>query len=74
MWLDKAATWQLAERLGGAALIELIRTETHTCYLGERGELHTWGYGCGHCPACELRARGYAQYLADRAAGTIQDR
>ena len=74
MWLDKAATWQLAEQLGGAALIELIRTETHTCYLGERGELHTWGYGCGHCPACELRARGYAQYLADRAAGAIQDR
>jgi len=74
MWLDKAATWQLAEQLGGAALIELIRTETHTCYLGERGELHKWGYGCGHCPACELRARGYAQYLADRAAGAIQDR
>jgi 7-cyano-7-deazaguanine synthase len=64
MWLDKAATWQLADQLGGKALIELIRNETHTCYLGERGQLHDWGYGCGHCPACELRANGYAQYQA----------
>ena len=62
MWLDKAATWSLAESLGGDALIALIRSGTHTCYLGERGELHDWGYGCGRCPACELRARGYAQY------------
>ena len=62
MWLDKAATWSLAESLGGDALVELIRTGTHTCYRGERGELHDWGYGCGSCPACELRARGYAQY------------
>jgi 7-cyano-7-deazaguanine synthase len=64
MWLDKAATWQVADQLGGKALIELIRNETHTCYLGERGQLHDWGYGCGHCPACELRANGYAQYQA----------
>jgi 7-cyano-7-deazaguanine synthase len=64
MWLDKAATWQLADQLGAKALIELIRNETHTCYLGERGQLHDWGYGCGHCPACELRANGYAQYQA----------
>ena len=62
MWLDKAATWSLAESLGGDALIELIRNGTHTCYLGERGELHDWGYGCGSCPACELRARGYDAY------------
>jgi 7-cyano-7-deazaguanine synthase len=62
MWLDKAATWQLARDLGGEPLIELIRTETHTCYLGERGMLHDWGYGCGKCPACELRARGYARW------------
>ncbi|MDB5854983.1 MAG: queC [Herminiimonas sp.] len=62
MWIDKAATWKLAEDLGGAALVEMIRTETHTCYLGERGALHEWGHGCGHCPACQLRARGYAQY------------
>jgi len=59
MWIDKAQTWELARELGGAALIELIRAETHTCYLGERGDLHDWGYGCGKCPACELRANGY---------------
>ena len=62
MWLDKAATWKLAEDLGGNALVELIRSGTHTCYLGERGELHDWGYGCGKCPACELRAKGYEKY------------
>ncbi len=68
MWLDKAATWSLAESLGGEALVELIRTDTHTCYLGERGELHDWGHGCGHCPACELRANGYAAYRRGRNA------
>jgi 7-cyano-7-deazaguanine synthase len=62
MWLDKAATWKLAEDLGGTALVELIRGGTHTCYLGERGALHDWGYGCGTCPACELRAKGYEKY------------
>ena len=64
MWLDKAATWKLAEDLGGKALVELIRSGTHTCYLGERGQLHDWGYGCGKCPACELRAKGYENYQA----------
>ncbi|MGI4847272.1 MAG: 7-cyano-7-deazaguanine synthase QueC, partial [Janthinobacterium lividum] len=54
MWIDKAATWQLAATLGGAALVELVRTGTHTCYLGQRGTLHSWGYGCGTCPACAL--------------------
>jgi 7-cyano-7-deazaguanine synthase len=62
MWIDKAATWQLAQDLGGQALVDLIRNETHTCYLGERGALHDWGYGCGKCPACELRARGYRRF------------
>ena len=62
MWIDKAQTWKLAETLGGAALVELIRTGTHTCYNGERGQLHDWGYGCGTCPACALRAQGYAQF------------
>ena len=62
MWLDKAATWTLAQQLGGDALLECVRTETHTCYLGERGALHDWGYGCGSCPACELRARGYQAF------------
>ncbi|TWC69842.1 7-cyano-7-deazaguanine synthase QueC [Herbaspirillum sp. SJZ099] len=64
MWIDKAETWELARTLGGDALVELVRADTHTCYLGERGALHDWGHGCGKCPACELRARGYRQYLA----------
>jgi 7-cyano-7-deazaguanine synthase len=64
MWRDKAETWRLAERLGGAELVELIRTGSHSCYLGVRDALHPWGHGCGHCPACELRARGWAAYTA----------
>lgn len=68
MWLNKAATWTLADTLGGKALVELIRTETHTCYLGQRDTLHAWGYGCGACPACELRAHGYKHYIARAAA------
>ena len=63
MWIDKRQTWQLAEQLGGPKLVDLIRSETHTCYLGERGTLHDWGYGCGTCPACELRARGYREFI-----------
>ena len=63
MWLDKAQSWKLAEELGGQALVELIRADTHTCYLGERGTLHAWGHGCANCPACALRARGYQEYL-----------
>lgn len=59
MWIDKAQTWQMAYELGGQPLVDLIIAETHTCYLGERGERHGWGYGCGGCPACELRRRGY---------------
>ncbi len=62
MWLNKAETWQLAATEGGRELVELIRTDTHTCYLGERGMLHDWGYGCGACPACVLRARGWKEY------------
>lgn len=62
MWIDKAETWKMAQDLGGSNLVDLIRSETHTCYLGERGELHDWGYGCGTCPACALRARGYAEF------------
>jgi len=62
MWLDKAASWELARDLGGSALVELIRIHTHTCYLGERGTLHDWGHGCGTCPACALRARGYREF------------
>jgi 7-cyano-7-deazaguanine synthase len=62
MWRDKAATWALADRLGGAALVEAIRTETHSCYLGDRSHFHPWGFGCGACPACELRRRGWEQW------------
>ncbi|KPF90353.1 7-cyano-7-deazaguanine synthase [Rhodopseudomonas sp. AAP120] len=64
MWLDKAATWQLAHDLGGTALVDLIREQSHTCYLGERGARHDWGYGCGECPACALRAKGWREYQA----------
>jgi len=64
MWLDKAATWSLAERLGGQRLVELIIEQTHSCYLGDRTIRHDWGYGCGACPACDLRSRGFARYLA----------
>ncbi len=64
MWLDKADTWQLAHDLGGAALVDLIREHSHTCYLGERGARHDWGYGCGECPACALRAKGWREYQA----------
>ncbi|MBV9065914.1 MAG: 7-cyano-7-deazaguanine synthase QueC [Methylobacteriaceae bacterium] len=62
MWRDKAATWALADELGGHALVNIIIEHTHTCYLGERGERHEWGYGCGLCPACELRARGWREW------------
>lgn len=64
MWIDKADTWRMALDLGGEALVELIVEQTHTCYLGERGPRHPWGRGCGHCPACELRARGYERFRA----------
>jgi 7-cyano-7-deazaguanine synthase len=64
MWIDKADTWRLAESLGGEMLVDLIVEHTHTCYLGERGQRHAWGYGCGRCPACELRARGWERYRA----------
>lgn len=65
MWIDKAQTWELAQSLGGTALVDLIREDTHTCYLGERGTLHDWGYGCGTCPACALRARGYREFVGN---------
>jgi 7-cyano-7-deazaguanine synthase len=68
MWLDKAATWALAHELGGDALVELVRRDSHTCYLGQRGQLHAWGHGCGACPACELRAKGWAQWQLTRCA------
>ena len=68
MWIDKADTWQLARDLGGDRLVSLIIEHTHTCYQGDRTHRHAWGYGCGTCPACELRARGFERYVA-RAVG-----
>jgi 7-cyano-7-deazaguanine synthase len=59
MWIDKAATWTMAEQIGGQALVNLVVEHTHSCYLGDRSRKHDWGYGCGTCPACELRARGW---------------
>ena len=63
MWRDKAATWVLARELGGMPLVELIRDETHSCYQGDRTHRHDWGYGCGACPACELRRRGWEAFV-----------
>jgi 7-cyano-7-deazaguanine synthase len=63
MWIDKTATWRLAEELGGGPLIDLIIEETVTCYEGDRTHRHDWGFGCGHCPACDLRAKGYQRYV-----------
>ncbi|MCA3239175.1 MAG: 7-cyano-7-deazaguanine synthase QueC [Curvibacter sp.] len=71
MWIDKAETWRLAERLGGASLVDLIVEHTHTCYLGDRTHRHAWGYGCAQCPACELRARGWEGYRAGFAPKQI---
>ena len=68
MWIDKAATWALADEIGGRALVDLIVEETHTCYLGDRANRHSWGYGCGTCPACELRAAGFAKWAGGGAA------
>lgn len=64
MWLDKASTWRLTDALGGEALVEAIRTLSHSCYLGDRTQLHDWGYGCAACPACGLRASGWAAYTS----------
>ncbi len=66
MWLDKAQTWSLARDLGGQPLVDLVVEHTHTCYLGERQQRHEWGYGCGHCPACELRAQGFSHFVQAR--------
>lgn len=68
MWIDKAATWRLAETLGGKTLVDLIVEHTHTCYLGDREHRHAWGYGCGTCPACELRARGWVGYVGEASS------
>lgn len=73
MRLTKAQTWALAKRLGGEPLVALTVEDSHTCYLGERGTLHAWGYGCGTCPACELRQRGYEAWDADGRPALVGD-
>jgi 7-cyano-7-deazaguanine synthase len=64
MWTDKAGTWAIAKGLGGASLVELIVEHSHSCYLGDRTRRHPWGYGCGTCPACELREAGWRRWRA----------
>ena len=64
MWIDKAQTWKLAQELGGREFVELVRDETHSCYLGDRTHRHPWGFGCGTCPACTLRAEGWRRFSA----------
>ena len=66
MWIDKAGTWRMARTLGGERFVDLIQEHTHTCYRGDRTIRHAWGYGCGKCPACELRQQGYSAFTADR--------
>jgi 7-cyano-7-deazaguanine synthase len=66
MWIDKAATFALAHQIGGEELLDVLVKETHTCYLGNRSDRHEWGYGCGECPACKLRADGFARWKAER--------
>jgi len=63
MWIDKAGTFAMAEDIGGAALLALVVEDTHSCYLGDRTRRHDWGYGCGECPACSLRAQGFAKFM-----------
>ena len=67
MWLDKAETWALAKELGGDALVETILEHTHTCYESARGPMNAWGRGCGECPACALRKRGFEMWTATKA-------
>jgi 7-cyano-7-deazaguanine synthase len=63
MWQDKAQTWALIEQLGGEPLVDLVVEHTHSCYMGDREHRHAWGYGCGLCPACDLRRKGYESWL-----------
>jgi 7-cyano-7-deazaguanine synthase len=64
MWIDKADTFALAEELGGEAFLDLVVEDSHSCYLGDRSRRHIWGYGCGACPACQLRAQGFAKFMS----------
>jgi 7-cyano-7-deazaguanine synthase len=66
MWIDKAGTFALAKEIGSQRLLDLVIEATHSCYLGDRSQRHPWGYGCGSCPACRLRADGYARFVSER--------
>jgi 7-cyano-7-deazaguanine synthase len=66
MWIDKAGTFALAHAIGGAALLDVVVEETHSCYLGDRIHRHAWGHGCGDCPACRLRADGFAKWTNEK--------
>jgi 7-cyano-7-deazaguanine synthase len=66
MWIDKAETFALAVEIGGEAFLDLVIEDSHSCYLGDRGKRHDWGYGCGTCPACQLRAQGFAKFMSRR--------
>ncbi|HEY7230082.1 MAG TPA: 7-cyano-7-deazaguanine synthase QueC [Pseudolabrys sp.] len=66
MWVDKAHTFAMAEQIGGKAFLDLLIEDSHSCYLGDRSRRHDWGYGCGTCPACQLRARGFAKFMSAR--------
>jgi 7-cyano-7-deazaguanine synthase len=65
MWIDKAATWKLAKEIGGNELVEFVKEDTHTCYMGDRSKRYDWGYGCNTCPSCELRRVGYEKFCRD---------
>lgn len=67
MSMSKGESWRFAETIGGSALVDLVVEHSHSCYLGERGVRHDWGYGCGRCPACELRAKGWHDYRTTAA-------
>ena len=66
MWIDKADTFALAQEIGGQPLLDLVIEDSHSCYLGDRSQRHDWGYGCGTCPACQLRAQGFAKFMRER--------
>ena len=68
MWIDKAETFALAVEIGGEAFLDLLIEESHSCYLGDRSKRHDWGYGCGTCPACQLRAQGFAKFKSRRTS------
>lgn len=71
MWIDKSATWALAEQLGGERLVTVIRDMSHSCYLGNHSLRHEWGYGCGDCPACQLRGDGYRRFVCERGGEPV---